>query len=671
MADPISIIPLVEGSVGLILQCGSTIKSLNDIAGKYKHAELTLRSIIQEVDIIELAWKRIKDWFESYTNETGDVELLERLDKSLKCGTNVISALQDDLLDYGEGRLGIMRRSRLAWNENALRDHQYRIRGQVQAMSLLLQVMELPTSKARSKQLHRARNTLLKSDESAYSIVPSRMSISSSARNSVLSVESAELIDHRWSFEGDLLGARVYKRTYVKNLLNAVLHSKVAKAKDGAYTMLANDAVSTSADDELEAPTNAVLGANGDDAPGTNVEQGLVPLSNSECSTERSWSYSEAEPDPIEPRQTGLSGGTVDDAPGTNVEQDLVPLSNSECSTEHSWSYSEAEPDPIEPRQTGLGGGTVDDAPGTNVEQGLVLLSEEMSKDSECYGEFSYLDFVAISGPIEEPQQTWTHPKTRHLWLRDSLPKDFISARIFTFNYSSYLLLSDEIANIESYAEKLLSELKTVGAGYDNRRIVFIAHSYGGFLCKRALVLAKNDLRYSDIVKNATLFCFFGTPSYFRTYNPTYFQPSDLGDIMNLYLKGLGTSTFSGRARSTILETLKKFTGSLFEGEPQWSDECLPLHVLNLQEWDETGSVGRRIVHEDMIYCSADRYSVRDSYTRMYQFESEEDAYYRSLVRDIGILSRFLYGNPGLATLHALNPNPGKDTLGPEEQGST
>ena len=550
MADPISIISLVEGSITLIVQCGSAIKSLNEIAGKYKQAELILSSMIQEVDVIELAWKRIKDWSESYTNEAGDGELLERLDKSLKCGTNVISALQDDLLDYGSKKLGFMQRTRLNWNEKVLRDHQDRIRGQVQAMSLLLQVMELPTSKARSKQLQRARNTFLKSDESAYSIVPSRMSISSSARNSVLSVESAELIHHRWSFEGDLMGARVYKRNYAKNLINAFLHSKVAKAKDGAYTMLANDAVSTSAGDELEAPTNGVLGANGDDAPGVNVEQGLVPL----C--------------------------------------------NSECSTEHSWSYSEADADLIERQQTGLICDTVDDAPGTNVEQGLVLLSEETSEDSECYGEFSYLDFVAISDPIEEPLQTWTHPKTRHLWLRDSLPKDFISARIFTFNYSSYLL-SDDKGSTEFYAEKLLSELKTVGAGYGNRRIVFIAHSYGGFLCRKALVLAKNDLRYSDIVKNASLF-YYSNPNYYGPtnaayYQPTYFQPSGLGGMINLYIKGLGTRTFSGRARSNILETLRKFTERTFESESQWDNNYLPVHILKFHEWDETGSVRRGV----------------------------------------------------------------------------
>ena len=348
MTDPISIISLVEGSFTLIVQCGSAIKSLNEIASKYKQAELILSSMIQEVDVIELAWKRIKDWFESYTNEAGDGELLERLDKSLKCGTNVISAFQDDLLDYGSKKLGFMQRSRLNWNEKALRDHQDRIRGQVQAMSLLLQVIELPTSTARSKQLRIARDSFLKSDKSSYSIVPSRMSKSSSAWDSLSSVESAEFIQHQWGFECVLLGARVYKRNYTKNLIKSVLLSKVAKAKNGTSTIVANDAVSTTANHEFEASADGALGATGDDAPRINVEPGLV------------------------------------------------------------------------------------------------LLSGEMSKDIERYDDFSYLDFVAIPGLIQEPLRTWTHPETRRLWLRDSLPTDFTSARIFTCNYPSYLLLTDD-----------------------------------------------------------------------------------------------------------------------------------------------------------------------------------------------------------------------------------
>ena len=403
--------------MSLILQCGSTIKSLNDLARRYKQAELTLSSMIQEVDIIELAWKRIKDWFEIYTTEAGDVELLERLDKSLKCGTSVISALQDDLLEYQSEGLSFIQRSKLNWNGKALRDHQDRIRGQVQAMSLLLQVIELPTSTARSEQLQTAQRTFLNSDASAYSIVPSRMSTSSSARNSVLSVESAELIHHRWDFEGDLLGARVYKRNYIRNLTNSIRHLKGWKAKDEAFTILANDAVSDTTDDELEASANGAPGAPDDAAP--------------------------------------------------------VP----------------------------------------DVPQGLVLLDEDTSGDSECHGEYWQLDIVAIpdtAGP--------TQKRDFFLELRDSLPMKFPSARIFTFNYySSDLLLRDGITGINSYVEKLLSDLKTAGAGRNNRQIVFIAYDDGLILTNRALFQAKDDLRYSHIDKNALLFQYIWCHAPWRT----------------------------------------------------------------------------------------------------------------------------------------------------------
>ena len=449
MVDPISIISLVEGSIGLILQCGSAIKSLNEIAAKYKQAELTLSAMIQEVDVIELAWRRIKDWFECYTNGAGDVELLERLDKSLKCGTNVISALQDDLLDYGSRRLGFMQRSRLSWNEEALRDHQYRIRGQVQAMSLLLQVIELPTSTARSKQLQTAQRTFLNSDESAYSIVPSRMSISSSARNSVLSVESAELIHHRWDFESDLLGARVYKRNYIRNLTNSIRNLKGWKAKDEAFTMLVNDAASDITDDELEASANDVLGT---------ITEGEIEAS-------------------------------INSALGTIADDKREASANGALRA----------PDDVAP---------VTDAP-----QGLVLLDEDTSGDSECHGEYSQLDIVAIPGTAGPTQK-----RDFFLELRDSLPMKFPSARIFTFNYySSDLLLRDGITGINSYAEKLLSDLKTAGAGRNNRQIVFIAYDDGLILTNRALFQAKDDWRYSHIDKNALLFQYIWCHATWRT----------------------------------------------------------------------------------------------------------------------------------------------------------
>lgn len=227
MADPISILSLLEGSVGLILQCANVAKSLNDIAGRYKQAKLTILSLTQEVDTIELAWGRIRDWSQVQTVAGTDVRFCERLDRSLEYGRLVMAALEQDLNAFKTANatdiLDFRRRSKVAfWSDQAFKDHQNRIRGQASAMSLLLQVLELPC-KDRDEVMTAKEREFCKSDESAYSIVPSRMSsrmsVSTMKRDSHMNIESTELTYRRFSFENDLFTARVYKRNYRNALM--------------------------------------------------------------------------------------------------------------------------------------------------------------------------------------------------------------------------------------------------------------------------------------------------------------------------------------------------------------------------------------------------------------------------------------------------------------------
>lgn len=255
MADPISIVSLVEGSISLVLQCGSVAKTLSDIAGKYKQSKLTVLSMVQEVETIQLAWSRIKEWSQAYAEaaddaglaEDSDRSFLERLDRSLECGTLVISALQDDLSDYADHAddLSFRQRSRVAWNEKALQDHQHRIRGQVMAMSLLLQVLELPTPKDRSKLLKTKEHHFRKSDESAYSIVPSEMSsrmssglsVSTHIKDAGTGTDITDMIYRRLSFEDELFTAMVYKRSYRSPIIRSLLQLRyqAGKVDDRAF----------------------------------------------------------------------------------------------------------------------------------------------------------------------------------------------------------------------------------------------------------------------------------------------------------------------------------------------------------------------------------------------------------------------------------------------------
>ena len=80
-------------------------------------------------------------------------------------------------------------------------------------------IISSPTIQAIAEMLQQSQEQFIKSDESAFSIVPSRMSsrfslstIQTSDRDSVRS--SASLVYRRFSFENDLFTARVYKRNY-------------------------------------------------------------------------------------------------------------------------------------------------------------------------------------------------------------------------------------------------------------------------------------------------------------------------------------------------------------------------------------------------------------------------------------------------------------------------
>ncbi len=143
--DPASVIGLVDASLDLAIKCGSILKRLNTIASQYKHARLTISSMVQNLDSLQLAWNRISLWSKSYMPDQDAVEngLIERLERFLETGALVMEALEGDLSTYNLDHLSFTQRSKLIWNDQVLQDHQNRLRDQATSMTLLLQAIQL------------------------------------------------------------------------------------------------------------------------------------------------------------------------------------------------------------------------------------------------------------------------------------------------------------------------------------------------------------------------------------------------------------------------------------------------------------------------------------------------------------------------------------------------
>ena len=238
--DPASIFAIVEGAGGLALKCVSLAKTLNDFASKYKQARLTVLSMVQHLEIVQLAWERINKWSQKYSQDVAgaiceeDEKLLKRLQTSLDVGYLVMEALEDDLLPFQRqlDNLGVRGKTKIVWSESALNAHQDRLGHQVQAMTCLLQTVQLELPENRRSFLELSEPILFKSDESAYSIVPSRMS--SKLSLSTTNTGSASLQYHPLAFEDALFTARVYKRNYRNRVIDRLFKARTDRDERGA-----------------------------------------------------------------------------------------------------------------------------------------------------------------------------------------------------------------------------------------------------------------------------------------------------------------------------------------------------------------------------------------------------------------------------------------------------
>jgi hypothetical protein len=147
MAEPATIISIINGSLGLVVKIGAVLNDLYSLSKRLRYAEVTLQSIASECETIQVAWEEIEAWVKNQPTERdeGRQRLFARLNKSLLSGTMVFSKLEKDLKEFTNvpQSVGFFRRSKVVWNEPIFTQHQERIRGQVTAMTLLLQVIHL------------------------------------------------------------------------------------------------------------------------------------------------------------------------------------------------------------------------------------------------------------------------------------------------------------------------------------------------------------------------------------------------------------------------------------------------------------------------------------------------------------------------------------------------
>lgn len=101
------------------------------------------------------------------------------------------------------------------------------------------------------------------------------------------------------------------------------------------------------------------------------------------------------------------------------------------------------------------------------------------------------------------------------MWLRDQLPYDLKQIRSILYGYDTKLLMSESFQTVEDLALSLIARLDSIGRSLLSAKpLVFLAHSLGGIVLKRALVeMANSNMKQNFMLDAVRQVILFGVPN--------------------------------------------------------------------------------------------------------------------------------------------------------------
>lgn len=147
--DPASIVGLISAAGTIAATITGTIKDLSELRGQYADADLRIRLLIKELSTIKAALSQINDWTHILDEERKQADLVEALKVALEgvelamaALAEAVSSLVHDASPSRDVNMGFRAKTRYAWNESQMKEHENRLRAQVSALQLLLQAVQ-------------------------------------------------------------------------------------------------------------------------------------------------------------------------------------------------------------------------------------------------------------------------------------------------------------------------------------------------------------------------------------------------------------------------------------------------------------------------------------------------------------------------------------------------
>ncbi|KAL8893724.1 MAG: hypothetical protein Q9192_004985 [Flavoplaca navasiana] len=220
--DPASILGLIATAGTIASAITKTIRDLSDLRAQYTDANLRIRLLVQELSTIKSALSQINDWAHFLDDNHNQAELkdalqvaLDGVELAMGALAEEVHALVHDTSTSANVALSFRDKTKFAWNEQNMKEHENRLRAQVSALQLLLQASQCASRPEQSELLRAPHNRRIIQKVAEDSItLRASMSTAGSRRSAptITTTEEMTTADKVFDWDDDIVNAATYRR---------------------------------------------------------------------------------------------------------------------------------------------------------------------------------------------------------------------------------------------------------------------------------------------------------------------------------------------------------------------------------------------------------------------------------------------------------------------------
>ncbi|KAI4249000.1 MAG: hypothetical protein L6R42_009116 [Xanthoria sp. 1 TBL-2021] len=228
--DPASILGLIATAGTVASAITKTIRDLSDLRAQYTDSNLRIRLLIKELSTIKSSLNQINDWAHFLDDNHNQAELkdalqvaLDGVELAMGALAEEVQALVQDTSAHNNVDLTFRGKTKYAWNEQNMREHENRLRAQVSALQLLLQASQCASRPEQSELLRAPQNRRIIQKVAEDSVTLRASMSTAGSRRSAPTITTADDItteDKVFDWDDDIVNAATYRRALHHHISN-------------------------------------------------------------------------------------------------------------------------------------------------------------------------------------------------------------------------------------------------------------------------------------------------------------------------------------------------------------------------------------------------------------------------------------------------------------------